>query len=220
MQALRSRTLPARRRDRNPEPADDQHRGSPDQGRGADGQHGIAVVPATSVCHSHSTRVRQSAQNAKKTSRRNRPRRSQAAPAPAMTRCAAQIAGPPAAQPAVSLAGLGAGHGSGSGLRDQAAEPAFAPAIFGDRAFERGAVEVGPVGRNEHQFAVGRLPEQEVRQPLLAAGADDQIGVGQVGRVEIRPIESAVDRPQAQRRLPRPARRSARAARAISWRAP
>src|SRR5665811_828838 len=74
--------------------------------------------------------------------------------------------------------------GSGSGLRDQAAEPALALLVFADRRFERGTVEVGPIDRQEHQFAIGRLPEQEVRQALFAAGADNEIGIGQIGRVE------------------------------------
>ena len=73
---------------------------------------------------------------------------------------------------------------SGSGLGDQAAETALALLVFADRGFERGAVEIRPIGRHEYQFAIGRLPQQEIRQPLLAAGADDQIGIGQIGRVE------------------------------------
>ena len=65
------------------------------------------------------------------------------------------------------------------------AEPALAPPVFGDRVLERGAVEIGPIGRNENELAVGRLPHQEIRQPLLAAGADDEVGIGQIGRIEM-----------------------------------
>ena len=83
---------------------------------------------------------------------------------------------------------------SRSGFRGQTAEPALSPGIFGDRAFERGLVEIRPMDRHEHQFAVGRLPHQEVRQPLLAAGADDQIGIGNIGRVEISAERVGVDR--------------------------
>ena len=68
---------------------------------------------------------------------------------------------------------------------DEAAEAALAPTVFADRRFERGTVEIRPVDRDEYQFAVGRLPEQKIRQPLLAAGADDEIGIGNVRRVEI-----------------------------------
>ena len=108
---------------------------------------------------------------------------------------------------------------SRSGLRDQAAEAALAPAIFGDRAFERGAVEIRPIDRNENQFAIGGLPQQKIGQPLLAAGADDDVGIGQVGRVEMAArrsgvMSSAVSRPSATSIASR------RAARAISWRAP
>src|SRR5664279_5750532 len=80
--------------------------------------------------------------------------------------------------------GSASSTGSGSGLRDQAAEPALALVVFADRRLERGAVEVRPIGRHEHQFAVGRLPEQEIRQPLFAAGANDEIGIWNIRCVE------------------------------------
>ena len=48
--------------------------------------------------------------------------------------------------------------------------------------------------RHEDEFAVGRLPHQEVRQPLLAAGADDQVGIGNVRRIEIAAERIGVDR--------------------------
>ena len=41
-------------------------------------------------------------------------------------------------------------------------EPALAPVIFGNRVFQRRAVEIRPIGRHEHQLAVGSLPEQEI----------------------------------------------------------
>src|SRR5712692_6501393 len=71
------------------------------------------------------------------------------------------------------------------GARDEAAEAALAPAEFKNGVLERGAIEIGPIDRHEDELAVGRLPHQEVRQALLAAGADDQIGIGHVGRIEI-----------------------------------
>ena len=83
---------------------------------------------------------------------------------------------------------------SRSGFRGQTAETAFAPGEFGDRAFERGLVEIRPMDRHEHQFAVGGLPHQKIRQPLLAAGADDQIGIGNFGRVEILAERVGIDR--------------------------
>ena len=48
------------------------------------------------------------------------------------------------------------------------------------------APEVGPHHVGEVELGVGRLPEQEVRQPLLARGADHQVGRRQRARVERR----------------------------------
>src|SRR5262245_37845882 len=73
---------------------------------------------------------------------------------------------------------------SGSRLRDETSEPTLAAAVFGERLLQDSAVEVGPVGGNEYEFAVGRLPQQEVGEPLLAAGADDEVGIRQIRRVE------------------------------------
>src|SRR6266436_9010219 len=67
----------------------------------------------------------------------------------------------------------------------QAAESALTAAVFGDCAFERGAVEIRPIGRNEHELAVGGLPQQKIRQALFTAGANHQVGIGQVRRVEM-----------------------------------
>ena len=36
----------------------------------------------------------------------------------------------------------------------------------------------------EVELGVGRLPDEEVREALLAAGPDDEVGVGQAGRVQ------------------------------------
>ena len=69
--------------------------------------------------------------------------------------------------------------------RHQPAKAAFAAAILGDCAFERRAVEIGPIDRHENELAVGGLPKQEIGEPLLAAGANDQVGIGNVGRVQM-----------------------------------
>src|SRR4051812_48714627 len=45
--------------------------------------------------------------------------------------------------------------------------------------------ERGPVGVAEVELAVGALPEQESGQPLLAGGADQQVGVGLAAGVEV-----------------------------------
>ena len=51
------------------------------------------------------------------------------------------------------------------------------------------------------QFGIGRLPQQEVRQPLLARRADQQIGIGNAGGAEPR-ASAAWSR---RRRVERPA---------------
>ena len=45
--------------------------------------------------------------------------------------------------------------------------------------------EVGPERRHEHKLRIGRLPQQEVAEPLLAAGADHQIEVRQVAGLKV-----------------------------------
>ena len=71
-------------------------------------------------------------------------------------------------------------------------------------------VEVRPQLLAEDELRVGALPEQEVRDPLLAAGADQEVGLVHLGRVEVAaelllaaPLEALAPR----RRSP-PARRS------------
>jgi len=92
------------------------------------------------------------------------------------------------------------------------------PGIFGDRALEGGLVESASGNRHEHQFAVGRLPDQAIRQPLLSAGRMIRSGVGNIGRIEIRP-SGRIDRGGS--RLPAAASSASRcAALADSWRDP
>src|SRR6185437_7952285 len=143
--------------------------------------------PATRWIHSHSTRSAAISQN---TANGQLP--SQAAP----TVMGARIIADTARSARLLIAGAaGAGGsetgcdalsrtGSGSGLGDEPAETAFALLVFADRRLERTAIEVRPVGRHEHELAVGRLPEQEIGQALLTARADDEIGIRQIGRVE------------------------------------
>ena len=54
-----------------------------------------------------------------------------------------------------------------------------------DRLVELGFGEVGPEDVGEVVFAVGRFPEEEVRRAQLTRGADDEIGIGHVRRIEI-----------------------------------
>src|SRR5438270_10699036 len=67
-----------------------------------------------------------------------------------------------------------------------ATEPPPALPELGERGLEGLAREVGPQLVAEDELGVGRLPEQVVGQALLAAGADDEVGVVHLGRVEQR----------------------------------
>ncbi len=111
-------------------------------------------------------------------------------------------------------------HGSRSGTCNQTTEAALAPAILGNGAFERGAIKIRPIGRNKHQFAIRRLPKQKIGEPLLAAGPDDQVGIGQIGCIEI--VCKLVGSDRAERKISGSDTAAARrcAARAISCRAP
>src|SRR5690606_11320886 len=55
------------------------------------------------------------------------------------------------------------------------AEPALALAVVAQGRPQLGLSEVGPHDRGEVQLGVGDLPQEEVRDPTLAAGADQQI---------------------------------------------
>src|SRR5918998_5073352 len=77
--------------------------------------------------------------------------------------------------------------------RAQAAEAPFAPAVLVDGGPEGGVVEIRPEIGKEDEFRIGRLPGQEIRDPLLARGADDEIGIGHVPGVEGGPKGLHVD---------------------------
>src|SRR5581483_11882004 len=66
------------------------------------------------------------------------------------------------------------------------AEAALALAVPGDRPVELARVEIGPQRRREVELGVGELPEHEVADALLAAGADEQVGLGRVAEREVR----------------------------------
>src|SRR4051794_41073593 len=67
-----------------------------------------------------------------------------------------------------------------------APEAADTRLVGGQRLLEVRAREVGPQDLREVQLAVGGLPEQEVRDALLAARADHEVRVVHLGRVEQR----------------------------------
>src|SRR5678815_2035373 len=55
-----------------------------------------------------------------------------------------------------------------------------------DRHAKRRRVEVRPEQVGEIELGVRELPEQEIGNPLLAAGADEQVRLGRVGHRKIR----------------------------------
>src|SRR5512139_2028854 len=65
-----------------------------------------------------------------------------------------------------------------------ATEAALAGAVGGNRRIQCSRVEFGPQRVGEIQFGVGELPQQEIADALLAAGADEQVGFGHVGDAE------------------------------------
>ena len=68
--------------------------------------------------------------------------------------------------------------------RLDAAVAALALLVVEDRLEQVPAAEVGPQRVGDPDLGVGDLPEQEVADAHLAAGADQQIGIGLAGRVE------------------------------------
>src|SRR5689334_11743252 len=62
-----------------------------------------------------------------------------------------------------------------------AAEAPLAPLVRRDRLAERLGAEIGPERLGEVELGVGELPEQEVGDALLAAGADEEVGLGRIG---------------------------------------
>src|SRR5665648_1138445 len=69
-------------------------------------------------------------------------------------------------------------------LRPPTAEPPLAPGVVFERPRKLLWVEIGPKERTEIQFRVCRLPEQEVAEAQLTRGANDQIGLTHVRRVQ------------------------------------
>src|SRR5262245_39775049 len=67
-------------------------------------------------------------------------------------------------------------QGSGCGSR-QTAEAALARVEVGDAGAQMRGAEVRPHRVGENELGVGALPEQKIREPLLAAGADQEIDV-------------------------------------------
>src|SRR5262249_21244950 len=65
----------------------------------------------------------------------------------------------------------------------QAAEAAFATGVVAKGGVVGFAVEIRPAGVGDPDLGIGDLPEQEVADPQLAGGANQQIGFGYSGGV-------------------------------------
>ena len=56
--------------------------------------------------------------------------------------------------------------------------------IFVDGSYKILLLEVGPVFVEKYELAIGRLPQEEVADPPLSAGPNDQVGIGNPSRGE------------------------------------
>jgi hypothetical protein len=65
------------------------------------------------------------------------------------------------------------------------AEAALAALVVEQGRQQGRLIEIGPEHIGDVQLGVGQLPEQEVADPLLTAGADQQVGIGLAGGVEL-----------------------------------
>src|SRR5271170_2522432 len=73
---------------------------------------------------------------------------------------------------------------TGASVADAAITP-LAPAKLGDRLFQVFLAEIRPQRVDEHQLGVGTLPQHEIADALLAAGADQQVGIGHARRQQL-----------------------------------
>src|SRR5215469_16589124 len=74
----------------------------------------------------------------------------------------------------------------------------LAPTIIGDCLLQIVTAEIGPQRLGEDELGIGALPQQEVADALLAAGADQQIGIGDVGGEEMPRDHVLIDRVRRQ----------------------
>ena len=57
--------------------------------------------------------------------------------------------------------------------------------VFFESGVELGFAEIGPEGGGDDEFGVGDLPEEKIADAHFAAGADEQIGIGNVSGVKV-----------------------------------
>src|ERR1019366_484618 len=101
-------------------------------------------------------------------------------PAPAR-----RLVAPGGVRPRAARSAVAGPRAGGERTPSAASEAAPARGVLAQRALEHLAGEVRPELVAEHQLRVGALPQQVVGDPLLAAGADDQVRVVHVRRVEV-----------------------------------
>src|SRR3954469_9538284 len=87
------------------------------------------------------------------------------------------------------------------------AESSTAARRVGKGGPQLASVEVGPELVREDELGVRELPEQEVRDALLSARSDEQIGIGQLRRVQVRRKDVLVDLGRIDAALDDPPRR-------------
>jgi len=80
--------------------------------------------------------------------------------------------------------GRGSASG-GSGGRGDGAVTAFAFLVVEKSLKETGAIEIRPERFRDKDFRVGNLPEQKIADAHFPAGANQEIGIGKVGGVEM-----------------------------------
>src|SRR6478735_7497815 len=69
----------------------------------------------------------------------------------------------------------------------------FTPTELSDCLLQVVLAEIGPQRVDEHQLGIGTLPEQEIADALLAAGADQEVGVGHAGGQQLALEQILVD---------------------------
>src|SRR3990172_11220927 len=67
----------------------------------------------------------------------------------------------------------------------RAAVAPFSALELADRLKQVVPAEIGPQGGHEEEVGVSRLPEEEIAQALLAARANEQVGIRKIGRRQL-----------------------------------
>src|SRR5690348_773675 len=89
--------------------------------------------------------------------------------------------------------GGGSTRAGGGGRGRDAAETPFATRVVVERAVEFGGIHIGPKGIGEIQLRIGKLPQQEIADPVFAPGTDEKVGRRHVGEAEVRRQRGFVD---------------------------